>query len=342
MDDKAKPLGITPEQLARNKREICAKVAQSLEADVLLYNGPILRPFDVGFHAKCRTRPSRAKNVLLVLVTEGGDPDAAYRMSRCLQEHYEQFFCMVSGWCKSAGTLITVGAHELIFTAGGELGPLDVQMSKRDDLMEMQSGQTVAAALTALQGKAFNAFEEFFMELQTNSGGRISLRTAADLAATLTIGLLSPIYRQIDPMHVGEAGRASSIAQQYGQRLNEIAKNLKAPQALEFLISGYSNHGFVIDQREAAKLFSRVRSANTDEQNFIDSLGETAYKPISGPQPKIEFLSDTIDKAKKSDGQLNGRLAPGTGKTRKAPASARRSGAADGGDAGGLYSQAGT
>ncbi len=92
-----------------------------------------------------------------MLVTEGGDPDAAYRMSRSLQEHYERFFCVVVGWCKSAGTLITIGAHELILVQQ-ELGPLDVQMSKRDDLMEMQSGQTVVAALSSLQEKAFGAF----------------------------------------------------------------------------------------------------------------------------------------------------------------------------------------
>lgn len=29
------------------------------------------------------------KNILLILTTKGGDPDAAYRFSRCLQEAYK-------------------------------------------------------------------------------------------------------------------------------------------------------------------------------------------------------------------------------------------------------------
>ncbi len=335
MDSQPKTNGLTPEEAAKEKRKACDAVSQALNADILLYNGPILRPTDTIFHAKCRARERRAKNVLLVLITEGGDPDAAYRISRSLQEHYERFLCIVPGWCKSAGTLIAVGANDLIFTGSGELGPLDVQMSKRDDLMEMQSGQTVVAALNSLQEKAFGAFQQFFLEMQLNSGGRITLRTAADLAATLTIGLLSPVYSQIDPMHVGEAGRASSIAQQYGQRLNETAKNLR-PEALEFLIGGYSNHGFVIDRREAAKLFFRVRAATAAEIALIDSLGELGYRPISAASPRIEFLSDNISEVKKTDEKPNGAHPTPAGKTRKAPATTGRSSAANGRHSGGL------
>lgn len=174
--------------------------------------------------------------------------------------------------------------------------------------------------------------------MQLNSGGRITLGTAADLAATLTIGLLSPIYSQIDPMHVGEACRASSIAQQYGTRLNEVAKNLRGPEALEFLIGGYSNHGFVIDRREAAKLFNRVRTPTETESELIDALGDLAYKPISGGPPRIEFISDSIGNDKeKANEHITGAPATPTGKPRKTSATSGRSGKANGSDTGGLH-----
>ncbi len=47
------------------------------------------------------------------MVTEGGDADPAYRIARCLQDHYDRFSLFVSGYCKSAGTLVALGAHEL-------------------------------------------------------------------------------------------------------------------------------------------------------------------------------------------------------------------------------------
>lgn len=63
---------------------------------------------------------------------------------------YERFTLFVSGLCKSAGTLVAVGAHELIMSDYGELGPLDVQMPKQDAVWEMQSGLTVMSTLNTL------------------------------------------------------------------------------------------------------------------------------------------------------------------------------------------------
>ena len=38
--------------------------------------------------------------------------------------------------CKSAGTLLLIGATSLIISDRGELGPLDVQLSKPDEIFE--------------------------------------------------------------------------------------------------------------------------------------------------------------------------------------------------------------
>ena len=107
----------------------------------------------------------------------GGDADPAYRIARCLQTKYERFLFYVSGYCKSAGTLVAIRAHQLIVSDHGELGPLDVQMSKKDELWETQSGLTVMDTLTMLQDNAFRAFETFFLTLMRNSGGAVTLRT---------------------------------------------------------------------------------------------------------------------------------------------------------------------
>ncbi|MBI3492251.1 MAG: hypothetical protein HY047_10790 [Acidobacteria bacterium] len=88
-------------------------VADATNADVLLVNSPIARPLDLTVLRMCRQH-QRRENVLLVLITEGGDPDPAYRLARCLQDNYRRFSLFVSGYCKSAGTLVALGAHELI------------------------------------------------------------------------------------------------------------------------------------------------------------------------------------------------------------------------------------
>ena len=188
------------------------------------YNGPVQRPADTQLIQECITR-RRRKNILLLLVTTGGDADPAYRIARCLQTKYERFFLYVSGYCKSAGTLVASGAHELVISDYGELGPLDVQMSKKDELWEVQSGLTVMDTLSALQDNAFNAFEKFFLSTKVGSGGSITMRTAAQIATEMTTGLFAPLYGQVDPLNIGEAARAMSIAGHYGRRLLSQIQN---------------------------------------------------------------------------------------------------------------------
>jgi ClpP class serine protease len=109
--------------------EVATKLADATDSDVLLYSGDIERPYDDKLLDLCMER-RRRKNVLLLLCTSGGNPDAAYRMARGLQDNYEKFTLLIGGRCKSAGTLIDIGAHELVMADHAELGPLDVQLGK--------------------------------------------------------------------------------------------------------------------------------------------------------------------------------------------------------------------
>lgn len=299
-------------------REAADTLAEKSNSDIIFYNGPIQRPYDGNLIEACASMPRR-KNVTLLLVTEGGDPDAAYRISRTLQSSYERFTCLVSGYCKSAGTIVAIGAHEIVFGFQGELGPVDVQMSKRDELFEMQSGQTVMSALETLQTRAFLAFEHYFMALQQKSSGRVTLKTASELACRLSVGLFSPIYQQIDPMHIGEAGRASSIALQYGTRLDKLSKNLR-PRALEYLMSGYTSHGFVIDEGEAMELFRNVRHVNEIEAALCAAMNQECYIP-SGDKTSLAFLSSPLQGVKaNAEPKPNGSDVNTQSKPRKAPA----------------------
>jgi hypothetical protein len=286
-------IGISMDEIT----QIANKISEELNADILFLNTPIERPNDDTLIEMCLNRKLR-KNIFVILITEGGDADAAFRMARILQNTYEKFFIFVSGYCKSAGTLITLGAHELIISDYGQLGPLDVQMAKRDELQEYQSGLTVMNALETLQNKAFSAFEKFFLDLKVKSGGVITLKTSTEIASSLTNGLFGPIFNQIDPMHIGEAGRSMSIAIEYGKRLADKTNNIDL-NCLYDLIAGYPSHSFVIDRDEASTLFNNVRAPNDLEMNLVEKLGGDARVPSR--KPIIAILSTDLDKAEESD-----------------------------------------
>lgn len=264
-------------------------LADATDSDMFLYNSGISRPFDDEIIAECCTRRRRT-NLTLLLTTEGGDPDAAYRIARCFQDHYKKFTCIVAGYCKSAGSLILTGSSDLIISDAGEIGPLDVQMIKKDELGERESGLLILSAFEALRRSAFSTFEDFFMTLKRRGRPSITFKTAAEYAATLTTGLFAPIYEQIDPMRVAESSRSQAIGLQYGMRLSAVGGNI-SPDGLDRLISAYPTHGFVIDRAEAEELFNEVRKPSAEEAHLISELGKFATEPFSDLDSVRQFLS---------------------------------------------------
>lgn len=66
----------------------CTDFANAHNTDVLLYSRNVEMPYDDKLLDWLSTS-ERRENVLLLLCTRGGDPNAAYRMARGLQDAYK-------------------------------------------------------------------------------------------------------------------------------------------------------------------------------------------------------------------------------------------------------------
>ncbi len=91
--------------------------------------------------------------------------------------------------------------------------------------------------------------------------------------------MLEPIFAQIDPLKLGENTRALNIAREYALRLDKQPDNLEPGESLEKLVSGYPDHGFVIDRKEAQDLFRRVEPPTEDLRELVTTLGSFAIRP---------------------------------------------------------------
>lgn len=270
--------------------------ADSFDCDIVAYLGPITR---IGYDRLCKTIPTKRRtNCLFVLATFGGDPHAGYRIARALSHYYPDpgtIRILVPHFCKSAGTLICIGAHELIMADRGEIGPLDIQVQKPDEMMKFASSLDIIRGLAYLRDEVLTSFRESLIDI--NQGGGLSTTIASEIASKLTIGMYNPILGQIDPLKLGEMQAALTIATEYGQRLNERTQNLKSG-ALVQLSMQYPAHGFVIDRKEVRRLFERVRppehavefelceiaSAHFDKNGsnvLVESLGRLEPEPSS-------------------------------------------------------------
>ena len=270
-------------------KEAAANYAASEDCDVLLFCGDLDTVAYARLRDLCNSRSVKRK-ILLALFTLGGDAHAAYKMGRCLHRRYDEVRILVNGRCKSAGTILAISGHHLILSDEGELGPIDVQQMRQDDLWEQSSGLVEGAAIDSLSQTTWDLFERLIAEIKEMSYGRITFKTAADAAAPIVAGTLSPIFAQIDPLKLGETTRALNVATQYAMILNKSSKNLRRQSmAIEKLVTGYPDHAFIIDREEAQTLFHNVGEPDGVLKILSDKLGN-----LSPSRSVTTYLNDEV------------------------------------------------
>jgi hypothetical protein len=234
--------------------------------DFFLFSGDlppgIERPF-----ARYIDRQKKHSTSGLILTTPGGSADTSYSIARRLNRLYDTFGVIVTGYCKSAGTLLALGANELIIAPDAEFGPLDVQLFSPDEFMKRSSGLSISQAMRWLNEQSFNTFEQIFLSLRGRSGANITTKTAGDFASTIVGTLYSSITDKVDPVTIGEMQRAVDIALEYGKRLGA------SEDVVNHLVNDYPSHGFVIDSEEALTLFPNARPIKDGEYRLLREVG---------------------------------------------------------------------
>ena len=207
--------------------EVANAISASLDAAVFIYSGSIDgEGFGhlIGTMHPSEEQPAR-RNAILFLTTHGGNAGQAYRIARVLQTITDKFYLCVPSVCKSAGTLIALGATEIYMPITAELGPLDVQLWRRDEIGQRRSGMVVRTALDGLADETFKLFEQAMLRITVSSRHNIGFEVASRVAAMIATGVMSPVYQQVDPESLGNDLRDLAIATEYGERLAEHGGN---------------------------------------------------------------------------------------------------------------------
>lgn len=276
-------------------REAATRVADLINRDVAILNGPMYEDLAESLDEVLSALSNRRGGVFLILVTNGGDAHAAYMIARVVQRRYaDQVTICIPGDCYSAGSIVVMGAHELVITDTGRMGPLDVQILKKDELGERLSGLTLKIAMGELRTQTFDTFQEFLLKLKRRFGSQLSLRMAMDVAAKMSTDLHSEIYKQMDPLKIGEDVRAMHIAEHYGELLSRKSGNVKAG-TIERLLETYPSHSCVIDRDEAKELFGQVREPTDEERALLALIGGPARYAEDSPDDALALvLSEEI------------------------------------------------
>jgi len=226
----------------------------------------------------------------VVLQTPGGDIDAAFLIIKVLRKKAKQVNIIVPLYAKSAGTLMCLGADQILLTELSELGPLDTQIFEQQE--GGQSGYTSALngfkALEQVQRHAIETLDIATKLILARS--RMKISEAVHLAAEFSGQTSGTLYSKLNPYKIGEYARALEIGEQYGITLLNRYRGWtkeKAEKTVKTLVKQYPSHGFIIDLEELISLGLPAIKIN---ENLTDTIINLRKKLLETQQTIIELI----------------------------------------------------
>lgn len=237
-------------------------------------------------------KEERKKHCFLVLTTPGGNIGTSYKLITSLKNGYDSVNACVIQYCKSAGTFIVLGADRLTMSEVGELGPLDVQIYKRDSVIFPGSGLDPFVTIDEIAKKMFELTIECFAKFAKEN---IATKLALDSAIALASKSIELTISKSSPYDIGMNARAISIAKEYVDNIN--INNLN-DNTLEKLIYNYPDHGFVIDFKQARDLFKNVELLSDKDLLTGLSLLNEYWEHYFVPQETVDKIFKHENKEK--------------------------------------------
>lgn len=205
-----------------------------------------------------------SKRISLYLYTRGGDTAAAWNIINLLRMYCDDLQVIVPHKAHSAGTIISLGANEIVMTKQATLGPIDPSINTplNPPIPNMQ-GQTLPVSVEAVKG-----FLEFAQE-------ELSIRDDASLA-----NIYMKLTEKVHPLVLGQVYRSKYQIQMLAQKLLhfQVKDQDKIKKIIEFLCSESGSHDYTINRREAEQDLGLIIRKPTEKQY---SLLKSVYDDIS-------------------------------------------------------------
>ncbi len=194
------------------------------------------------------------KEIDFIIQSPGGSPSDAYRIIRTLRNNFESVNVIVPFWAKSAATLLSLGATQIIMDEYGEFGPLDIQIAiERDDSPELdrESALNDEYSVRRIEARSQELYYQMFTALYSSDNVKINKNELSKQLLEYLSSFYRPLLSQINPYHLGRKKRMLDIGDQYANRilsiycpsLSEKNKNF----LIDYLVNRCPEHGYVID-----------------------------------------------------------------------------------------------
>ena len=195
--------------------------------------------------------------ISLILYTSGGMTSTAWNLVNLLHMFCEDLEVIVPGKCMSAGTLITLGANQIIMTKQATLGPID------PSLQHPLGPPIQGASPDARAPVSVEAVRGYLAAIKDCEAGEGFEGQA-----------LLDLSNKVHPLVLGQIFRAR-------QQIRDLAKRLltkcnheqeELEKIIDFLCSDSGSHDYTINRREARELGLNVENCSEQLYGILQEL----------------------------------------------------------------------
>lgn len=210
------------------------------------------------------------EKISLFLYTRGGDTSAARNIVNLLRMYCEYLQVIVPHKAHSSGTIISLGANEVVMTKQATLGPIDPSLHTALN-PRAQDGSFFPVSVEAVKG---------YLEFAKNE---LSITDNVALA-----NIFEKLSDFVHPLVLGEVYRSKAQIQMMAEKLlqNQVMDPDKVKKIIEFLCSESGSHDYTINRREAQnELGLNVKKPSAEQYDLIKKLYDDINEELLFSKP---------------------------------------------------------
>lgn len=217
---------------------------------------------------------NKVDEVHVILTSDGGDPNAAYLMSRVLhrfgQELNANIIYVIPRFAKSAATLMALGGSEIRMTEVAELGPVDPQVRFGDSWV---SAKTLRSSMSSILQAGLHSMYSFLQQQSNGIDQHTSqlLRTVVDVMIETTIKKFQVIGSHESYIeHMKQLAKELLTLSMFPEEMKGTNQDRsRVDKIAKVMTEEFHSHGMAIDYQRAIELGLKVSKVDDELEDIL-------------------------------------------------------------------------
>jgi hypothetical protein len=201
----------------------------------------------------------------LVLFTGGGDTEAPWRIVSLIREFCTRFSVLIPHRAHSAGTLLALGADEIVMTPLAVLGPIDPQ--RTHPLLPRREGAEEPEPISVQDMRHAMQF------IREAAGQGVEMPYTPDAMAHI----FGALFEKIHPLAIGAIEQSYALSKLVatrclGTHMDPVQDAPQIKAIVDKLCDEYKSHSYEISRREAREIGLKALDAPPPVETALEDI----------------------------------------------------------------------